>query len=184
MPLLAGFDLETTGLLTPDHRIIEVYLGLWDLETKSLLREFEQRIDPERAIDKDAQRVHGISSLDLSGKPKWKEVAPDLSALLRRADVIVAHNGDGFDMPFTNQELARIGLPKITTPTIDTMMCKWATPNGKVPNLGELCFACGIDYDPSLAHAASYDVKVMMDCFFRALEWGFISLPDAVKKAA
>ena len=28
------------------------------------------------------------------------------------------------------------------------------------------------------AHAAHYDVHVMMDCFFRGLEWNFFHLPE------
>lgn len=27
--IIAGLDIETTGLLTPDHQIIEIYISLW-----------------------------------------------------------------------------------------------------------------------------------------------------------
>lgn len=175
--LIAGLDLETTGLLAPDHRIIELYIGVWDLGTKSLIREFETRLNPERSIAADAQRVHGISSVMLTGCPTWEFVAPDLLEQLKDIDLVVAHNGDGFDKPFIEQELKRIGLTAPDVRWADTMLQgRWSTPNGKVPNLGELCFACDVPYDPSKAHAASYDVHRMMDCFFLGLTWGFFKI--------
>lgn len=175
--IIAGLDIETTGLLEPEHRIIEVYIGLWDFTSRKLVDEFDQRIDPERAITIDAQRVHGISTLDLSGKPKFSAVASRIHAMLGDADLIAAHNGKEFDLPFVNQELERVGMPRIDTPVFDTMLeARWATANGKVPNLKELCFACDVEYDPAKAHAASYDVAVMIESFFRGLDWGWFKL--------
>jgi DNA polymerase-3 subunit epsilon len=49
----------------------------------------------------------------------------------------------------------------------------WATPDGKKPNLEELCFACGVPYDKSQSHKADYDVDVMMQAYFKAKSWGF-----------
>jgi len=176
-PVFAGLDIETTGLLTPDHRIIEVYVGLW--QNGKLVFQFEQRIDPQRGIAADAQRVHGISHSDLIGMPIFEHVAPTLVKILSKATHYVAHNGDEFDLPFLDQELKRVGSALPVRPSIDTMLQgTWATPDGRKPTLGKLCFACGVDYDSSKAHAASYDVQVMMDAFHRALDWGFINLPS------
>lgn len=172
MRLFAGIDIETTGLLTPDHRIIEVYIGLWT-DAGRLAFEWTQRIDPERSIDKEAQRTHKIAATDLMGQPKWGPVAPNIVKILSKASDYVWHNGEDFDGPFLSQELKRVGLELPKRPGIDTMkQGLWATPDGKRPNLGELCFACGVPYDPTAAHAADYDVKVMMDCFFKARAWG------------
>jgi len=177
---IAGLDTETTGLLNPEHRIIEIYIGMWDFETRARERVLKTRIDPERTIAADAQRVHGISSADLVGMPKFKAVAPHIVAFLGDCDLIVAHNGDEFDLPFINMELERTGYSKITTPSMDTMLLgRHATPNGKVPNLGELCFAYDVHYDPARAHAASYDVERMMDCFFKGVDWGWFKLKGA-----
>lgn len=176
LPVVAGIDIETTGLLTPDHRIIEFYIGLYKGST--LIWEYNQRIDPKRSIAADAQRIHGISASDLIGKPTWEEVAPTIAKILARVDYNVWHNGDSFDGPFTKMELERVGLTMPDKPAVDTMVQGvWATPDGKKPRLGELAFACGIDYDPSKAHAADYDVKVMMDSYFKGLEWGFFEPP-------
>lgn len=176
--LIAGYDIETTGLLTADHRIIELYIGLWR-PNGTLAFQYEQRFDPQRAIAADAQRIHGISSADLVGMPIFEKHADHIVKILSKADVEVAHNGEGFDAPFLAQELQRVGRSKPVNPMIDTMLeGVWATPDGKKPNLGELCFSLGVDYDPSAAHAAHYDVHRMMDCFFRGLEWGWYRLPE------
>jgi DNA polymerase-3 subunit epsilon len=183
--LIAGFDSETTGLEPGDHRFVEVYAGLWRLDTRARVFEFNQRIDPERSIPAEVQRIHGITPADVAGKPTWDVVGPQLHKVLSRADMIVAHNGDGFDMPFVNYEFKRIGLEPIVKPTLDTMTAgRWATPTGVIPNLGALCFACDVPYDTAKAHAADYDVAVMMECFFKALDWGFFHLPDLMKETA
>lgn len=180
--ITAGIDLETTGLLSPDHRIIEAYIGLW--KGRSLVWEYNQRIDPKRSIAADAQRVHKISASDLIGKPTWEEVAPTIHGVLLRADMFVWHNGDDFDGPFLAQELKRVGLELPEKPAFDTMQQGvWATPDGKKPRLGELAFACGVDYDPALGHAADYDVKIMMDSYFRGVDWGFFT-PPIIEEAA
>lgn len=183
--IVAGVDLETTGLEPGDHRIIEVYVGLYDLKTRGKQREYLRRINPLRTILPDAQKVHGISLADLHGEPTWNDVASEARAVLESADLIVGHNYDEFDAVFLNHEFKRVGLPKLTRPSFDTMVHgRWATPTGAVPNLGILCFACGVEYDTAKAHAADYDVDVMMQCFFKGLDWGWFQLPDELKAAA
>lgn len=173
--IFAGVDIETTGLLDKDHRIIEVYIGLW--KDGKFVNALNQRIDPERSISAEAARVHGITYPDLIGQPKWQQVAPAVVKLLNAVDVIVWHNGDDFDGPFIKQELERVGLSMPRKPTFDTMQKGvWATPDGKKPSLAELCFATGIEYDPAKAHAADYDVGVMMQAFFVGVREGFFEV--------
>lgn len=175
-PLIAGLDLETTGLLTPDHRITEVYLGLWRANKK--VWEFEARVNPQRSVSAEASRVTGIHTSDLIGKPTWAKVAPVISKALAKADFVVAHNGAEFDWPFLKQEHARVDVALPERPVFDTMkQGVWATPIGKWPNMAQLCFACGVGYDPAKAHAASYDVDRMMECFFNGADWGFFVPP-------
>lgn len=175
--IFAGVDIETTGLEPGDHRIIEVYVGLYREDgTKAF--EYETRIDPQRGISADAQRVHGITHTDLIGKPLWPAVAPILHKVFLKGTTYVWHNGDEFDGPFLDYEFKRIGLALPEKPSIDTMAgAVWATPDGKKPRLGELCFACGVDYDPDKAHAAHYDVDKHMECFFKARAWGYFPTP-------
>lgn len=167
---VAGIDTETTGIDPEEHRIIEVAVCIHDLVSGKRVGTFEQRVHPQRTIQPKAQEVHGISIEDLKGCPIWSEVAPKLDKILSRCQVAVAHNGIGFDFPFLAIEQSRAGLELPDhLKAVDTMLDgRWATPDGKVPSLKELCFAMGVEYDESKAHAALYDVEVMMECFFRA----------------
>jgi len=178
-PIICAFDTETTGKLSADHKIIEFYGCHWQGGKK--IKDYYTRIHPERTIAADAERVHGISLPMLVGSPVFKLVAGDIWSFMSAADIYAGHNIDDFDLPFLNQEFAAAGMPPLPVkPTIDSMKTgQWATPDGKIPNLGELCFAAGIEYDASKAHAADYDVTVNIEAIQRALDWGYISLPAA-----
>lgn len=177
--IIVGFlDFETTGLKQEDgHRIIETALILCDLNTREVIGTVEQRTNPERPIDEKAQAVHGIRYEDLVACPTWPVFAPKLAALLGRCHYVVAHNGEGFDLPFVFREFIRVGIAPPRVMLTDTMLQgRWATPDGAVPNLGALAWACDVPYDTTKAHAALYDVEVMRDCFFSQYERGFFQL--------
>lgn len=169
--ILAALDTETTGLSATDDRIIEVFVDL--VRGSKAIFTYEQRIDPQRSISAEAQRVHKITASDLIGKPTFKSVAPVLHKVLAKADAYLIHNAE-FDIGMLKAEFTRNGYTLPEKPIIDTMVeGSWATPDGKKPSLKELCFACGVHYDETLAHAASYDVRRMVDCYLRGSEWGF-----------
>lgn len=179
--IIGGFDTETSGLLAPEHRFVEVCLIQYDYDPATgwaTERDvYVQRIDPQRPIDAEAQRVHGISPSDLVGKPKWDEVAPILVGKLDQCDVVVGHNELDFDLPFLIKELERINVELPNFTPFDTMIeGRWATGEGKAPNLKELCWASGETYIDAEAHAAEYDVRRMMGCFFFGLKRGVFSL--------
>jgi DNA polymerase-3 subunit epsilon len=175
MTRIAGLDLETTGLdQSAGHRIIEVAVTLHELETERFLGKYVQRINPQRAIDPDAQRVHGITFEQLAHEPTWEQVAPNVHRVLSAVRYMAGHNIIGFDWPFLSGEFKRIGMAVPELELIDTMVdARWATPLGKLPNLSELCFATGIEYDPSQAHGALYDIDVNMNAYFAARRMGF-----------
>lgn len=184
--ILGGLDIETTGLSQVDgDRIIEVALKMYEFNPVSFEHrhksDYAIRINPQRAIDAKAEAVHGISLSSLLECPTIEDVAPALHHLMAECDVIVAHNGIGFDLPFVFGEFIRLGIPAPVPEVrvVDTLLQgRWATPDGAVPNLGALAFASGVEYDKSKAHGAAYDVEVMMACFFKHLPAGFFSIPS------
>lgn len=186
--IITGFDTETTGLMTPEHRIVEVGLVMrrFNVDTGEVqhLAKFERRFNPGRPMDPKAQAVHGIAFEDVAHCPRLEDDDKGIELIQRilaKSDLIVAHNGEGFDKPFLAQEFARIGKPLPAYLLADTMLQgRWATPLGKVPNLGELCFACRVPYDPDKAHGALYDVEVMLDCFQFGLRRDFFKLPPSL----
>jgi len=174
-----GLDIETTGLeQDKGHRMVEVATLLYDVETEALLAKWVQRINPQRAVPGDAVAVHGITFEAVSGEPTFEVIAPKLAKILSTVHFVVGHNGRDFDLPFIRAELIRVGQPAPNPPVIDTSDAKWATPFGKTPSLGELCFALGIAYDKSQAHSAEYDVDVMMKAFFAGKRMGYFALPE------
>lgn len=178
MTPITCLDTETTGVnQAKGDKIIEIALLTYDLDTFSLTNRYVQRIDPDRPIDPSAQAVHGISYEMLMGCPKWEDVVDDVHRIISNSKCLVAHNF-GFDGPFIAGELLRVGK---TVPTINSFCTmengRWATFNGKSPKLSELCFALGVDYDPSAAHAADYDTEILAECLFKGMDRGFYKLP-------
>ncbi len=186
--IVIGFvDTETTGLSQEaGHRLIEVAFSCWAYNTatgakrKLGKRMYVQRINPEREIDIHAYNVHKISLAMLRGAPKWPAVAPVVSKLMGHMDLFIAHNV-GFDAPFLALELIRAGFPCPDVKTYCTMAeGRKATGMGKVPNLGELAFACGIPYDSDAAHAADYDVHVLESAYWAGVDVGAFLSPEEI----
>lgn len=184
MTKIIGLDTETTGIKQEDgHRIIEIALLTYDLDSMALLDTWIQRFDPQRPIDAKAQEIHGIAYSDLVGCPTWADLSEEISRRLSEGDLLVAHNM-GFDGPFVGAELLRVGAKVPDIESLCTMEnARWACADGKYPKLGELCFALGVEYDTAKAHGAEYDVEVMMACFFKGLKRGFYTLPAGVVKS-
>lgn len=177
--MIVGLDLETTGLKAGEDRVIELCFGLYD-DNCQKMRNVTLRFNPCKAIDPKAQAVHHISNADLMNESKFEERAEILSKILERATLIVIHNSQ-FDAPFLKAELERCGVKVPTCPTYCTMKnSRWATPDGKWPKLGQLCFAMGVDYNADEAHAAEYDVDKMMECFRLMADQNYIDLKHAI----
>jgi len=184
MTYILGLDTETTGL-HPEKgdRIVEFCGQVYRAADRKLLIDITQRISNQgQKMNAKAQAVHGISTTDLIGTPKFKDFAPKIDAILKRVDVIVAHNA-AFDMKFLATHMAETGLPMRSDLIIFDTMGEGMTTSydAKPPSLREFCWAMGIEYDPDKAHAAKYDVEVMMKAFFVALEQGHMKLPETLK---
>lgn len=176
MKLVAGLDIETTGLDWKDgHKIIEIALCIRDLDTGSKVKDIVRRFNPRRTIPESAYKIHKISLEELVSEPLFSDFCEPLVNFLGRCTCLVAHNGIDFDIPFIDHELKQNGFEIPEIPVIDTMVNgRWATEDGKMPSLKELAFACGFDYDLSKAHGALYDTDLMMQCFFYARDkYGF-----------
>jgi len=177
--LIGGFDLETTGVKVDTDRICEVAIILQDMETGSNKLVYVRRINPEMHISAGASKVHGMMDADVIGYPVFGSVAPLLTKVIDRCDIIVGHNLIGFDIPLLAHEMMRCGVKPTKSPELfDTMLeGRWATPDGKMPTLGELCWALDVTYDPTEAHAAEYDVLKTLECFRRGVALGNYKLP-------
>ena len=171
-------DVETTGNKVESDRIIEIAMRITD-ENNNLVSEIVKRINPQKKIAGDAIAVHGIADADVAFEPVLEALEPFLNAVLKQCDLVVWHNGDGFDGPIMMHEFARIGKPLNLPPSFDTMlMGRGCTPDGKVPNLAELCWSFNVPYSTTKAHAALYDVQVLADAYFAGVNAGYFPKPD------
>lgn len=186
--LVTGVDIETTGLdFRSGHKIIEIAFSMYDLNTQKKVDELAMRFNPRRNIDAKAQAVHKISLDMLAGCPLFEDEGQELiDRFVSKAGLLVAHNGESFDIPFMKYELAQYGIRMPDVPLIDTMLDGlWACEDGKRPRLEELAFSLGFVYDHSKSHGALYDTDLMMQCFFRAREkYNLFPLPVSLSAAA
>jgi DNA polymerase-3 subunit epsilon len=182
MTKIAVLDLETTGTdYTAGDRIVEIGIKLFDVHihgSGTRLRldgeeTLEHRVNPERLIHPDASEVHGIRNIDVMGKPRFKDIAKEVHQFLSQSKLMVAHNMN-FDGPFLGNELMMAGLVPPDIPTFCTMEnARWATGTGKLPKLGELCYALDVEYDPQKAHGAIYDLDRTFECFVQGFHLGY-----------
>jgi len=186
MPLIAGIDLESSGNDPATDRIVEVAVVAQELETGAERICYARRFNPECHIPAKVVAVHGITDADVMGAPLFKTAAPLLGNMLQKVNVLIAHNGIEFDAPMIMHEFLRAGVIVTPFPAVfDTMKDgRWATPDGKYPTLGELCWSLDVPYDPALAHGALYDVRVMLACYRRAVALGLWQLPELASNAA
>src|SRR6187549_2581694 len=115
-------DTETTGLdPRTGHRLIE--LGCVEVvDFMPTGNTFHRYIHPERDIDPEAERVHGISLAKLEGMPRFHEPEVCEAFLEFVSDApLVAHNA-AFDRGFINHELERCGREALPEPRwVDTL---------------------------------------------------------------
>lgn len=158
------FDTETTGLDARLDRVIE--LGGVELFNRFPTgRTFHHYINPQgRAIDVEAQAVHGISAADLVDKPTFDAVADEFLAFIEGAK-LVAHNAS-FDIAFINAELARLGQAAVSAErVVDTLaIARRKHPMG--PNsLDALCRRYGIDNSRRTKHGALLDSELLAEVY-------------------
>jgi len=159
-------DTETTGLSADaGDRIIEI--GCVELVARKLTgNNLHFYINPERDSHEDALKVHGISNEFLRDKPKFAELADEILAYLKDAELII-HNA-AFDVGFLNKEFERVGLPGIEThveAVIDTLaMAKQLYP-GKRNSLDALCDRLGVDNSGRTLHGALLDAELLADVY-------------------
>ena len=155
-------DTETTGF-DPFNgdRLVE----LAALEIEGFVptgRSFHVYVDPCRDMPPDAERVHGLSSAFLRGKPRFDapEVVEAFLEFVGDAPII-AHNA-GFDRNFVNWELAncqRAQLPD--SRWIDTLALAKRRFPGMHNSLDALCKRFKISLSEREKHGALIDAKLL-----------------------
>ena len=159
-------DTETTGLdPAMGHRIIEI-AAVEVINRKITDRHFQRYVNPEREIDEGAKKVHGITELFLSDKPKFRDVLEDFLSFISGAELII-HNAP-FDLSFLNQELQfckRENIDSYINGVLDSLVMARELHPGKRNSLDALCDRYKIDTSKRSLHGALLDSRLLAECY-------------------
>ena len=179
-------DTETTGLNPQDgHRIIEI--GALELINHMPTgKQLHLYINPERVVEEQAIKVHGITNEFLADKPLFAEIVDEFLDFIGE-DVMVIHNA-AFDMGFINAELKRLGFNKLPDRrAIDTMMMARRKFPGAKASLDALCHRFNIDNAHRDLHGALVDADLLAEVYLeliggRQVDLGLsdASIPDPI----
>ena len=164
---LIVLDTETTGLeVEQGHRIIEV--GAVTLEDRKRTDlQFHSYLNPQRSIDEEAEKVHGLSMERLANEPEFSEIAESFLEFVE-GNVLVIHNA-GFDIGFLNAELKRASSNYPALEEIceieDTLVMARSKFPGQRNSLDALANRFEISgYDRSF-HGALLDANILADVY-------------------
>ena len=164
-------DTETTGINMDagphymGHKVIEI--GAVEVVNRRLTgRHYHVYLKPNRKVDEEAIKVHGITDDYLADKPVFSSQVDEFLQFISGAELI-AHNAP-FDVGFLDYELTLIGrkeriasLCKVT----DTLAMARKMYPGKRNNLDVLCTRYGIDNSHRSLHGALLDAEILADVY-------------------
>ena len=157
-------DTETTGFdPRQGHRMVEIGC----IELDGLLptgRTFHTLINPERHIDDEVIRVHGVTNEKVRDAPCFRDVADQLHDFIGDAPV-VAHNA-GFDRAFVNYELGLCGRLEIHVDRwVDTLGLAQKRFPGMANSLDALCKRFKISLAERTLHGALIDARLLASVY-------------------
>ncbi|CAL1329024.1 DNA polymerase III subunit epsilon [Candidatus Providencia siddallii] len=164
-------DTETTGINKfgihyEGHNIIEI--GAIEIINRRLTNNnFHVYIKPNRLVDPEAFKIHGISDDFLQTKPSFEEIVNDFIDFIYDAELII-HNAF-FDIGFINYEFFKLkkNIPNISNfcTIIDTLSIARKMFPGKRNNLNALCDRYMIDNSKRVLHGALLDAEILSDVY-------------------
>ncbi len=157
-------DTETTGLSPEEgHRIVEI--GALELVNMVATgRQLHLYINPERPVDPEAEKVHGLSGEFLSDKPVFEAVSGEFLDFIGDAPMVI-HNAP-FDAGFLNAELARLSLPALDpSRLVDTLVIARRKFPGAPASLDALCRRFEIDNSHRDLHGAMIDADLLAEVY-------------------
>ncbi|MGH7665328.1 MAG: UvrD-helicase domain-containing protein [Gemmatimonadaceae bacterium] len=153
-------DLETTSNDAKGAEIVDI--AAVRVRGGEIAEHFESLIRPRSAIPAVASEIHGIHDADVAGAPRFEEAWPRFRAFCGR-DVVVAHNGYGFDFRILKRMVTAQEKP-FELCTYDTLpLARDLVPTSR--KLTDLAAAFGID--PGRSHRALDDAMTLARVFPR-----------------
>lgn len=171
------FDLETMGLNSHEHEIIEI--GAVKLHGDSIVDRFSQLVNPKKPIPKKIQELTNITQDMVDNQPSIEEVLPKFMEFVGDA-TMVAHNA-AFDMGFIRRDVKRYLGYDYEPTVIDTLqMARDLYPDLKSFGLKNLNKVLGLSLESH--HRAVDDSQATANMFIifldRYVEKGITNLKD------
>ncbi len=168
-------DTETTGF-DPQNgdRIIEV--GIVEMINRRFTGEkLHVYINPQRDMDDEVIRVHGIHNAFLNDMPVFEQVGQVIYEFLQGAELI-AHNAS-FDMNFLHAEFSRIGLPNLEqkVTVTDSLAIAKRLYAGQRNTLDALVKRLNVGKQDRTFHGALLDAEILADVYL-AMTGGQVAL--------
>lgn len=152
------FDLESTGLNPRHDRIIEI--AAVKITAQGEREELVKRLDPERKIPREVSALHGITDADVSGCPKFVDVAGGINKFFRDSD-LAGFGVQQFDIPLLQAEFKRVGV-SFPAPDCRVIDAKTIFHKKEPRDLSAaLAFYCGREHTD--AHGALPDAQATLE---------------------
>jgi DNA polymerase III alpha subunit (gram-positive type) len=153
--LLCAFDLETTGLDKQNDQAIEVGLILYSTNMHRALEIQQFLVKTDREITGEVEDVTGLNrkAVDAFGYERG-DALDTIQDFFSRADAVVTHNGNRYDLPLTRNWAGAHGEKLVERLSIDSMT---DIPNMAGEQLITMCARAG--FLLSDAHSAVADAQ-------------------------
>lgn len=177
------FDLETTGINVQTDRIIEI--SMIKENPDGTQEEFYSKFNPYPIeVSEEAQRVHGMSTMDLINEPEFSEKLNEIISFIEDCD-LGGYNIISFDIPLLFEEMARCGkIYNFKKHTIFDSYKIWMASEPRTLTGAAKRF---LNESHENAHSAKFDVDVTLRIFKKQVEEysnQFDSLEDMAKISA
>ena len=160
-------DTETTGLDPDDgHKIIEI--GCIEILNRNITNNtFHKYINPNREIDVEASKIHGLTNNFLKDKPVFEEIYQELKEYISNSPIII-HNAP-FDIGFLKKEHNTTSATDefLDNEVIDSLKLARKISPGKKNTLDALCERYSIDNSDRTLHGALLDAKLLAFVYLR-----------------
>ncbi len=154
-------DTETTGLDPDDgHKIIEI--GCVEILNRTVTdNTFHKYINPEREIDLEASKIHGLTFNNLKDKPIFQDIYNEFLEYVSDSPLII-HNAP-FDIGFLRKEHSCINNTDsfLNNEIIDSLKLARKISPGKKNTLDALCERYLIDNSDRTLHGALLDARLL-----------------------
>lgn len=165
-------DTETTGIEPREgHRIVEI--GAVELiARKPSGQNFHVYLNPDRVMEDEVIRVHGLTNEFLQDKPRFADEVERFLQFVQGAELII-HNA-AFDIGFINHELDVLAretgrefgrIEDHVEGVVDTLRLARRMHPGQRNSLDALCKRYGIDNSHRVLHGALLDAEILADVY-------------------